>query len=112
MRIAALYDIHGNVRALEAVLAEVDASRVDRILVGGDVVLGPLPGETLERLNARGDQVVFIRGNTDRIVVTPPATGLDPAGVWGARRNWVAEDRKSTRLNSSHSELSRMPSSA
>ena len=39
-RVAALYDVHGNLPALEAVLAEVDA---DTILVGGDVALGPMP---------------------------------------------------------------------
>ena len=69
MRVAALYDVHGNLPALEAVLAEVDA---DRIVVGGDVVAGPWPAETLERLRALGDRVLFIRGNADREVIEPP----------------------------------------
>ena len=41
MRVAALYDVHGNLPALEAVLAEVPDDAV--ILVGGDVAMGPLP---------------------------------------------------------------------
>jgi len=45
-RVAALYDVHGNLPALEAVLAELDA---DVIVVGGDVAAGPWPAETLER---------------------------------------------------------------
>ena len=42
MRVAALYDIHGNLPALEAVIAEVRAANVDLIVVGGDVLPGPL----------------------------------------------------------------------
>src|SRR5262245_3028653 len=41
-RIAALYDIHGNLPALEAVLEELGVLRVDLIVVGGDVLPGPL----------------------------------------------------------------------
>lgn len=63
MRVAALYDIHGNLTALDAVLAEVDA---DVIVVGGDTVMGPSPSETLERLRALPGDVRFIRGNADR----------------------------------------------
>jgi predicted phosphodiesterase len=69
MRVAALYDIHANVPALDAVLAEVERAGVDRIVVGGDVVPGPLPVETIERLRALGDRAVFVRGNGDRWVV-------------------------------------------
>ena len=66
MRVAALYDIHGNLPALDAVLAEVDA---DVILVGGDFVAGPWPAETYERLTSLEGDVRFIRGNADREVV-------------------------------------------
>ncbi len=66
MRVAALYDIHGNLPALDAVLAEVDA---DVIVVGGDFVAGPWPAETYERLRALDGDVRFIRGNADREVV-------------------------------------------
>jgi Icc-related predicted phosphoesterase len=41
MRVAALYDVHGNLPALEAVLDEIARADVDAIVVGGDVVAGP-----------------------------------------------------------------------
>ena len=63
MRVAALYDVHGNLPALEAVLGEADA---DVIVVGGDTVAGPWPAETLERLRSIDGDVRFIRGNADR----------------------------------------------
>lgn len=74
MRVAALYDVHGNLPALDAVLAEVDA---DVILVGGDFVTGPWPPETLERLRGLGDRVRFIRGNADRELGNPPGPQLE-----------------------------------
>jgi putative phosphoesterase len=64
MRVAALYDVHGNLPALEAVLAEVRAADPDAIVCGGDVAAGPFPCECLERLRAL--DVVFVRGNADR----------------------------------------------
>jgi putative phosphoesterase len=71
MPVATLYDIHGNLRALEAVLAEIPGEAT--IVVGGDVCLGgEQPGETLERLRALGDRVVWLRGNADR----EPVPGL------------------------------------
>jgi predicted phosphodiesterase len=66
MRIAALYDIHANLPALEAVLAEVRAARVDRIVVGGDVLPGPMPRETLDLLYSLDIPSEFIIGNGDR----------------------------------------------
>ena len=69
MRIAALYDVHGNLPALEAVLAEVEREDVDLVLVGGDVVSGPLPRESLAALTELGERAHFIRGNGDREVV-------------------------------------------
>ena len=66
--VAALYDIHANLPALVAVLAEVERQRVDRIVVGGDVVLGPMPREALARVRALGERAVVIRGNCDRLV--------------------------------------------
>ena len=82
--IAALYDIHGNLAALEAVLAEIPEDAT--IVVGGDVVAGgPQPAETLERLRALGDRVVWIRGNADR-ELTPGEVGLAPPGALDATR--------------------------
>jgi hypothetical protein len=50
MLVAAIYDIHGNFPALEAVLTNISQLGVDRLVVGGDVVPGPAPRETLARL--------------------------------------------------------------
>ena len=47
MRIAAIYDIHGNLPALEAVLEEIRRANVDRIVVGGDVFPGSFPRESI-----------------------------------------------------------------
>jgi putative phosphoesterase len=66
MRVAALYDIHGNLPALDAVLADVREAGVDRIVVGGDVLPGPMPRETLERLHSLDIPVEFLKGNGDR----------------------------------------------
>ena len=74
MRVAALYDVHGNLPALDAVLAEVDA---DVILVGGDAVAGPWPAEILARLRGLEGDVRFIRGNADR-EIAEQTPGLAP----------------------------------
>jgi Icc-related predicted phosphoesterase len=68
MKVAALYDIHGNLFALEAVLREVRDARVDLVIVGGDVLPGPMPRETLACLMALEIPVRFIHGNGDRVV--------------------------------------------
>jgi putative phosphoesterase len=68
-RVAALYDIHGNLPALDAALAAVEARSVDAIVIGGDIVLGPMPRETLDRVRAHGAHARFIRGNCDRLIV-------------------------------------------
>src|SRR5919201_4703262 len=70
MRIAALYDVHGNVHALEAVLREVEQEGVDAIVFGGDVVHGPFPRETLEL--ARSVEASWVRGNCERSPVEGP----------------------------------------
>jgi predicted phosphodiesterase len=69
VRIAALYDIHGNAPALDAVLDDVRRSRVDRIVVGGDVLPGPLPLEALDALARVGVPIDYIMGNGDREVL-------------------------------------------
>lgn len=69
MKIAALYDIHGNLPALEAVLKELEDVRPDLIVVGGDIVSGPFPMQTLECLHRLGERVLYLRGNADREVV-------------------------------------------
>jgi putative phosphoesterase len=66
MRIAALYDVHGMVHGLDAVLAEPDVASADTIVIGGDVAAGPFPRQALERLRALGERAVWVRGNADR----------------------------------------------
>jgi len=68
MRVAALYDIHGNLPALEAVLEDIREAGVDQIVVGGDVLPGPMPKETLAFLLDLDIPVKFIQGNGDRVV--------------------------------------------
>ncbi|HZQ10249.1 MAG TPA: metallophosphoesterase family protein [Anaerolineae bacterium] len=65
MRVAALYDIHGNLPALEAVLQEIQQANVDQIVVGGDVIPGPMPRETLQRLLDLDLPIQFIQGNCE-----------------------------------------------
>ena len=69
MRIAVLCDVHGNLPALEAVLADVASLEVDRIVCGGDVVAGPFEQECVERLLEH--DAAFVRGNADREVGEP-----------------------------------------
>ena len=78
MRVAALYDIHGNLPALEAVLALIRREGVDQIVVGGDVVPGPMPRETLERLLAAEIPARFILGNGE-VAVLAELAGAVPA---------------------------------
>jgi predicted phosphodiesterase len=68
-RVAALYDIHGNLPALEAVLREIREEEVDEIIIGGDVMPGPMPKEALECLLDLNMKVQFIQGNGDRVVL-------------------------------------------
>jgi putative phosphoesterase len=88
MRIAALYDIHGNLPALEAVLRDVRDAGVDHIVVGGDVLPGPMPRESLACLDALDLPVQFIRGNGDREVIAP--TGAVPE-IYRESVRWNAE---------------------
>jgi putative phosphoesterase len=66
MRVAVLADIHGNLPALEAVLEDVQAVGMDAVVLNGDLADGPLPAQTLDRLEDLGAQAIWVRGNTDR----------------------------------------------
>jgi len=73
MRVAVLSDIHGNLLALEAVLADLEAAGgAEAVVIAGDLCLdGPQPRETLQRLRALGFPMV--QGNTDRDLALDPA---------------------------------------
>ena len=79
MRVAALYDIHGNLPALEAVLRDVCDTGVDRIVIGGDVLPGPMPRETLQLLLGLDIPTQFIAGNGDRKVLEEMTGSPDTA---------------------------------
>jgi diadenosine tetraphosphatase ApaH/serine/threonine PP2A family protein phosphatase len=102
--IAALYDIHANLPALEAVLAEVRSLGVEHVVIGGDVVPGPMPKETLVRLRELEIPCQFIRGNGEVAVLDEIAgrkaavpDAYRPVIQWNANqldddlRRWVAE---------------------
>ena len=88
--VAVLSDIHGNLPALEAVLAEPDLRAADRVVLTGDHAAGPLPVETLDRLHAAlGDRALWISGNADRELVQARRDGRPtgyPVDDWAAAR--------------------------
>ncbi len=99
--VAALYDIHGNLPALEAVLEDVRQAGAEQIVIGGDVVPGPMPRECLELLLGLDLPVRFIRGNGDRVVLGQ-MRGQEPTEVpqqfrqdirWNAQQ-LTAEDER------------------
>jgi putative phosphoesterase len=81
MRVAALYDVHGNLPALEAVLADVERAGVDAIVFGGDIASGPMPRETVELVSSL--DAVFVRGNADQL----DSPAMSPE--WDDARRWV-----------------------
>jgi predicted phosphodiesterase len=75
---ALIYDIHGNLPALESVLEDARASGADRFVLGGDYAMfGPWPRETVERLQELA-YAVWIRGNVDRWTAHPDDAPDDP----------------------------------
>jgi predicted phosphodiesterase len=84
MRVAALYDIHGNLPALEAVLDAIHQADIDEVVVGGDVVPGPMPRETLRRLLELDRPVHFIHGNGELAMLAQmTAPTEDAVTYWG-----------------------------
>src|SRR5512145_2207180 len=81
MRVAVLADVHGNLPALEAVLRDVETVDVDRIVLLGDIALGPLPGESLDLLSSLGERAVWVHGNCEREMLTAFDAGEAKAGA-------------------------------
>jgi putative phosphoesterase len=65
-RVAVLSDVHANLPALDAVLAEPDVAAADLVVLCGDLTWGPQPQETYERIVALGGRALCVRGNADR----------------------------------------------
>jgi predicted phosphodiesterase len=92
MRVAVLADIHGNLPALDAVLADVEGAGVDAIVCAGDIVGGPFSAEVFDRLTS-APRVRFVRGNADREVLE----GTDEYGIdWKAERKRLGRARLDT----------------
>jgi len=79
-QVAVLNDVHGNLPALEAVLAELDREPVDAIVCGGDLLWGPYQSECLALLRARDAR--FLTGNCERQVLGE----IDESHAWCAGR--------------------------
>jgi predicted phosphodiesterase len=83
-RVAVLSDVHANVIALEAVLAELDGAGADAIVFGGDLTAGPLPHETADLVRPLSGPL-FVTGNGDRRVLAAAETEGDDRDHWLAR---------------------------
>jgi predicted phosphodiesterase len=105
MRVAAIYDIHANLPALEAVLQEIREVKVDRLIVGGDVFPGPLPEETIHSLLDLDIPTQFIYGNGDREVLAQMA-GVESDWYRTAPEQWREAVRwTAQQLESRHQQL-------
>jgi predicted phosphodiesterase len=84
MTVAVLCDIHGNLPALDAVLREIRRERVDQIVVGGDLIPGPLPRETITRLLDLELPVHFVYGNGELgVLAQMNAPDASAVTYWG-----------------------------
>jgi len=89
--LALLYDIHGNLPALEAVLADAGKQGAQRYFIGGDVALfGPWPQETVERLNELAP-ATWIRGNGERWTADPESAPEPVRGATAAAREALGD---------------------
>lgn len=77
MKVAAIYDIHGNLPALEAVMNDIRQEEIDLLVVGGDVVLGPMSQEALTFLLDYNIPKKFIKGNCE-VAVLAEMNGKNP----------------------------------
>jgi predicted phosphodiesterase len=90
VRLGLISDIHGNLVALEAVLAELERDEVERVVCLGDVAVGPQPLETLRRVQALGSAVVM--GNWDEYLLdAAPRGGGELAEILADMCAWTAE---------------------
>jgi diadenosine tetraphosphatase ApaH/serine/threonine PP2A family protein phosphatase len=90
--LAVLYDVHGNLPALEAVLADARQAGAERYLLGGDYALfGAWPADTVARL--RELDATWIRGNGERWTARPADAPDDEVvqGAIGASRDELGE---------------------
>jgi putative phosphoesterase len=109
VRVGVLSDVHGNLPALESVLADVEREAPDVVVVCGDVASGPLPAETIDLLMSR-TATLFVEGNADRGLVAafdglPLSAWAGPYAEWcasrisRAQRDFIASFEKTIRLD-------------
>jgi putative phosphoesterase len=92
--LALVYDVHGNLPALEAVIADAEAAGVEGWVLGGDYALfGGWPAETVERLRSL-ERASWIRGNGERWTADPDAAPGNPVvpGAVAAARAALGEE--------------------
>jgi predicted phosphodiesterase len=77
--VAVLSDIHGVLPALDAVLAEPDVRDADAIVLTGDMLTGPQPVRTFDRLVSLGERVHWVKGNCERDLVAVSRGGRTAA---------------------------------
>lgn len=92
MKVAIFSDVHGNLTALEAVLADIEQQAPDRVIFAGDLCMfGARPLACVQRLQA-ASHILLVYGNTDEWIMQPPEIGPDmdekrKASVEGVREN-------------------------
>lgn len=92
MKVLAIYDIHGNLEALEAVLGDARAAGPDVVFVGGDAVPGPCAAATLARLRELTVPVRWVRGNGEREVAAAARGEKVPVDGLAARTSQITAD--------------------
>lgn len=102
MKIAALYDIHGNAPALKAVLEKLNALKPDLIVLGGDLLSGPLPLATLALIEQLKHQfsVTAVLGNNDQdILDIKQGKNLNLSDNAKQQMIWTANQLNASQLN-------------
>lgn len=94
--VALLSDVHGVLPVLDAVLAEPEVADAERIVITGDLLSGPMPAQTLRRLDELGDRLILVRGNADSelaaIRADPTRPVPDPVCTWAATTQLTADE--------------------
>jgi putative phosphoesterase len=84
MRLAVVSDVHGNLTALDAVIADIAQRGVDRVVHGGDLALvGAQPAEVIDRVRELGWSGIV--GNTDELLWRPEERGVQEQNAPGLR---------------------------
>jgi predicted phosphodiesterase len=101
LKIAFIADIHGNAVALDAVLADIEQRKADRIIVLGDLAYrGPEPKQAIDLI--RGLQTDVIKGNADEWTVRGVLPGEVPdkaIAMMNKERDWTVERLNEEDLN-------------